>query len=300
MPQKAMSNLKDRIMKIGITGATGQLGRIVIEKLKKKIPAEKIVALARSKQKAADLGVEVREANYDQPETLKSALQGVDTLLLISGSEVGKRAPQHRNVISAAKSAGVKWIVYTSILRADTSTISLAGEHLATEKALKESGIPFTLLRNGWYTENYTGSIPGALAGGALAGSAGNGKIASAARADFAEAAVVVLTGSGHQGKVYELAGDEAYTLSDLAAEVSRQSGENIKYNNLPEKEYASLLTGFGLPEALAKSIAGWDVSASKGELFDDGRQLSKLIGRPTTPLADVVKQALKSAPGKA
>jgi NAD(P)H dehydrogenase (quinone) len=283
-------------MKIGITGATGQLGRIVIKKLKERVAADNIVALARSKQKATDLGVEVREADYDKPETLNSALQGVDTLLLISGSEVGKRAPQHKNVISAARSAGVKWIVYTSILRADKSTISLAGEHLATEKALKESGIPFTLLRNGWYTENYTGSIPGALAGGALAGSAGNGKISSAARADFADAAVTVLTGSGHQGKVYELAGDEAYTLSDLAAEVSRQSGKDIKYNKLPEKEYASLLAGFGLPEALAKSIAGWDMSASKGELFDDSRQLSKLIGRPTTPLAAVVKEALKGA----
>ena len=283
-------------MKLGITGATGQLGRIVIEKLKERVSGEEIVALARSKQKAADLGVEVREADYDRAETLTSALRGIDTLLLISGSEVGKRAPQHKNVISAAKQAGVKWIVYTSILRADKSTISLAAEHLATEIALKESGIPYTLLRNGWYTENYTGSIPGALAGGALAGSAGNGKISSAARADFAEAAVTVLTASGHEGKVYELAGDDAYTLSDLAAEVSRQTGKDIEYNNLPEKDYASLLAGFGLTEALAKSIAGWDVSASKGELFDDSRQLSKLIGRPTTPLAVVVKQALKGA----
>ncbi len=283
-------------MKFGITGATGQLGRIVIEKLKERVSGEEIVALARSKQKAADLGVEVREADYDRAETLTSALRGIDTLLLISGSEVGKRAPQHKNVISAAKQAGVKWIVYTSILRADKSTISLAAEHLATEIALKESGIPYTLLRNGWYTENYTGSIPGALAGGALAGSAGNGKISSAARADFAEAAVTILTASGHEGKVYELAGDDAYTLSDLAAEVSRQTGKDIKYNNLPEKDYASLLAGFGLTEALAKSIAGWDVSASKGELFDDSRQLSKLIGRPTTPLAVVVKQALKGA----
>lgn len=287
-------------MKLGITGATGQLGRIVIEKLKERVSGGEIVALARSKQKADDLGVEVREADYDRAETLTSALRGIDTLLLISGSEVGKRAPQHRNVISAAKQAGVKWIVYTSILRADKSTISLAGEHLATEIALKGSGIPFTLLRNGWYTENYTGSIPVALAGGTLAGSAGNGKISSASRADFAEAAVTVLMGSGHQGKVYELAGDESYTLSDLAAEVSRQSEKNIKYNNLPEREYASLLTGFGLPEALAKSIAGWDVSASKGELFDDSRQLSKLIGRPTTPLAVAVKDALKGASIKA
>jgi NAD(P)H dehydrogenase (quinone) len=283
-------------MKIAITGATGQLGRIVIKKLKEKVAGENIVALARSMPKAADLGVEVREADYDKPETLNNALRGIETLLLISGSEVGKRAPQHKNVIGAAKSAGVTWIVYTSILRADTSTISLAAEHLATETALKRSGISYTLLRNGWYTENYTGSIPGALAGGVLSGSAGDGKISSAARVDFAEAAVTVLTGAGHQGKVYELAGDEAYTLSDLAAEVSRQSGKNIRYNNLPEKEYAALLMSFGLPEALAHAIAGWDVSALKGDLFDDSRRLSRLIGRPTTPLSVVVKEALKGA----
>lgn len=283
-------------MKIGITGATGQLGRIVIEKLKKKIAGDSIVALARSPEKAADLGVEVREADYDKPHTLPDALNGIETLLLISGSEVGKRATQHKNVISAAKKTGVKWIVYTSLLRADTSSLSLAGEHLATENALKESGIPLTLLRNGWYTENYTGSVPGALAGGAFLGSAGNGKISSAARADFAEAAVVILTGEGHRGKVYELAGDQAYTLTELAAEVSRQTGKDIPYKNLPQGEYAKVLVKFGLPEPLAKDIAGWDVGASKGDLFDDNRQLSRLIGRPTTPLSVVVAEALKSS----
>jgi NAD(P)H dehydrogenase (quinone) len=210
-------------MKIAITGATGQLGQLVVNKLKEKVSSDNIVALVRSKQKASNLGVEAREADYDKPETLESALNGIDTLLLISGSEVGKRARQHYNVIDAAKKAGVKWIVYTSLLHADTSTISLAGEHLETEAALKQSGIPFTLLRNGWYTENYTGSIRGALAGGAFIGSAGHGKIASAARADFAEAAVAVLTSRGHEGKVYELAGDEAYTLTDFAAEISIQ-----------------------------------------------------------------------------
>ena len=176
------------------------------------------------------------------------------------------------------------------------STISLAGEHLATEAALKQSGIPFTLLRNGWYTENYTGSISGALAGGAFIGSAGDGKISSAARADYAEAAVAVLTGEGHEGKIYELAGDEAYTLTDLAAEISKQTGKNIPYKNLPEAEYAAILASFGLPEGLAQAIAGWDVSVSKGDLFDDGRQLSALIGRPTTPLSIVVADALKGA----
>ena len=282
-------------MKIGITGATGQLGRIVVTKLKEKVSADNIVALVRSISKTSDLGVEAREADYSKPETLNSSLNGLDTLLLISSSEVGQRATQHRNVIEAAKSAGVKWIVYTSLLHADTSTLSLAGEHLETESALLQSGIPFTLLRNGWYTENYTGSIGGALAGGAFIGSAGEGKISSAARADFAEAAVTVLTSSGHEGKVYELAGDEAYTLTELSAEISKQTGKNIPYQNLPEAHYAAALTNFGLPEGLAKAIAGWDVSASRGDLFDDSHQLSTLIGRPTTPLPVVVADALNA-----
>lgn len=281
-------------MKTAITGATGQLGQLVVNKLKEKGYGESIVVLVRSVEKASDLGVEVREANYDKPETLNNALRGVDTLLLISGSEVGKRAVQHKNVIEAAKQNGVQWIIYTSILRADTSIISLAEEHLATETALKNSGIPFTLLRNGWYTENYTGSIQGAIAGGAFIGSAGEGKISSAARADYADAAVAVLTGEGHQGKTYELAGDEAWTLSDLAAEVSRQTGKNIPYKNLPESDYAAALVSFGLPQELAQAIAGWDVSASQGALFDDTRQLSALIGRPTTPLSETVKEALQ------
>ncbi|MBF9255022.1 SDR family oxidoreductase [Pontibacter sp. 172403-2] len=281
-------------MKIGITGATGQLGRLVVAKLKAKVDPDKIVALVRTPQKAEALGVEVRKADYTQPETLNSALQGIDTLLLISSSEVGLRATQHKNVIEAAKISGIKHIVYTSLLHADTSTLSLADEHRATEAMLKEAGIPYTIMRNGWYTENYTGSIQGALAGGAFMGSAGEGKISSASREDFADAAVAVLTGEGHEGKVYELAGDEAYTLSDLAAEISRQTGKDIPYKNLPETEYASALAGFGLPEGLAQAIAGWDVSASEGALHNDSRQLSKLIRRPTTPLSDTVDETLK------
>ncbi|RNI21786.1 SDR family oxidoreductase [Rufibacter latericius] len=282
--------------KIAITGATGQLGRLVVEKLKEKGATDNVVALVRSTQKAADLGVEARHADYDQPETLSPALQGIDTLLLISGSDVGKRAKQHQNVIDAAKNAGVKWIVYTSLLHADTSTLTLAEEHLATEAALENSGIPYTLLRNGWYTENYTGSIPGALAGGAFIGSAGEGKISSAARADYAEAAAIVLTTEGHEGKVYELAGDAAYTLSDLAAEISRQTGKEIPFKNLPGADYAAALTSFGLPEDLAQAIAGWDVSASQGDLFDETHQLSALIGHPTTPMSVTVAEVLKGA----
>lgn len=280
-------------MTIAITGATGQLGRLVVARLQVKAPSEQLVALVRSPAKAADLGIPAREGDYARPETLAGSLAGIGTLLLISSSEIGKRAAQHRNVIQAAKQAGVRRIVYTSLLHADTSPLSLAQEHRDTEDTLREAGIPFTILRNGWYTENYTGSVAGALANGAFIGSAGEGRISSAARADYAEAAAAVLTSTGQDGKTYELAGDESYTLADLAAEISRQSGRTIPYKNLPEEGYAAALSGFGLPAGLAQAIAGWDVSASKGALFDESRQLSRLIGRPTTPLATMVAAAL-------
>jgi len=280
-------------MKIGVTGATGQLGQLVVEQLKQKTAAENIVALVRTPEKAAGLGVEVRAFDYEKPEGLAGALEGIDRLLLISSSEIGKREQQHKNVIEAAKKAGVSRIVYTSLLHADTSSLSLAGEHLASEAALKNSGVEHTILRNGWYSENYTGSIAGALGAGAFVGSAGDGKISSATRADFAEAAAVVLTNEEHKGKLFELAGDESYTLTDLAAEISKQTGKDIPYNNLPEGEYAKILKSIGLPELFADAIASWDTGASKGDLFDDSKQLSKLIGRPTTPMADAVKAVL-------
>lgn len=280
-------------MTLAITGATGQLGRLVIAKLKDRAATDKIVALARSPEKAGDLGVEVRPFDYAEKDSLAPALTGVATLLLISSSEIGQRAAQHRDVIAAAKAAGVGRIVYTSLLHADTSPLDLAAEHLDTEAALAEAGIPATILRNGWYTENYTGSIPGALAGGAFLGSAGDARISSAARADYAEAAAVVLTTAGHDGKVYELAGDTAWTLAELAGEISRQTGRDIPYKNVPAADYAATLISFGVPDAVAAAIAGWDVAASKGALFDDGRQLSGLIDRPTPPLADSVRAEL-------
>lgn len=280
-------------MKIGITGATGQLGRLVVEKLKERTNADRLIALVRTPQKAADMNIESRAFNYNKPEALAESLKGIDYLLLISGNEIGQRKRQHENIIEAAQTAGVKQIVYTSLLHADTSTLSLAAEHVATEQALAESGIPYTLLRNGWYTENYTASVPNAVKAGALIGSAGNGKISSAARADYAEAAAVVLTTPHNEGKIYELSGDESYTLTDLAAEVSRQTGKAIPYNNLPEEEYVAVLTGAGLPAPLAEAIASWDVSASKGDLYDNSHVLSKLIGHSTTPLSTVVKKAL-------
>lgn len=280
-------------MKIGVTGATGQLGRLVVESLKSKVSAETIVALVRNPEKAADLGIEARTFDYTQAENLVASLKGIDKLLLISGNEVGQRLPQHLAVIDAAKQAGVKQLFYTSILHADSSPLGLATEHLATEVAIKESGLTYTILRNGWYTENYTGSAKGAVGAGAFIGNAGDGKIASAARVDYAEAAAVVLAGEGHEGKTYELAGEEAYTLTELAAEISKQSGKTIPYNNLTEAEYAGILKSFGLPDGLAEILANSDTGASKGGLFDDSKVLSELIGRPTTSLAKVVADAL-------
>lgn len=278
-------------MKIGITGATGQLGALVVEQLKKRTAASNLVALVRSPQKIE--GIAAKAFDYEQAEALTDSLKGIDILLLISGNEIGQRARQHENVIRAAKDAGVKWVVYTSILRADSSTISLAAEHLTTENLLKDSGMAYTILRNGWYTENYTGSVPGAVEAGAFIGSAGDGKISSATRADFAEAAAVVLTGKGHEGKVYELAGDSAFTLTELAEEISRQTGKTIPFKNLPEEDYSKALKKMGLPDVFAVGLASWDVSASKGDLFDDNKTLSKLIGRPTAALSEAVKTAL-------
>lgn len=279
-------------MKIAVTGATGQLGRLIVEGLRGRVPTEDIVALARTPEKAAGLGVEVREADYARPETLGPALAGIDTLMLVSGNEIGQRAPQHRNLIEAAKQAGVRRIVYTSLLRADTSPLSLAPEHAETEAMLADSGLDFTVLRNGWYTENYVAGAPAAVASGRLAGSAGEGRISSATRADYAEAAVAVLTGEGHEGRTYELAGDSAFTLADLAAEISRQSGKDVPYANLPQDEYAGVLAAAGLPAPWAEALAEMDVEASKGALFHDGRELSTLIGRPTTSLEDAVATA--------
>ncbi|WFW91359.1 SDR family oxidoreductase [Citrobacter freundii] len=278
---------------IAITGATGQLGQHVIESLLKTVPANQIVAIVRNPAKATALsqqGITVRQADYSDEAAFTTALQGIDKLLLISSSEVGQRAPQHRNVINAAKAAHVKFIAYTSLLHADTSPLGLADEHVATEQMLAESGIAYALLRNGWYTENYLASAPAALEHGVFIGAAGEGKIASATRADYAAAAARVISEDGHAGKTYELAGDAGWTLSQLAAELAKQSGKKVVYQNLSEADFAAALKGVGLPAGLADMLADSDTGASKGGLFDDSHTLSKLIGRPTTSLADSVK----------
>lgn len=281
---------------IAMTGATGQLGQLVVENLLNTFPANQIVAIVRNPAKAqtlSDKGLVVRQGDYNDEASLTRALQGVDKLLLISGSEVGQRAAQHRNAINAAKAAGVKFIAYTSLLHADKSPLGLHVEHVATEKMLAESGIPHALLRNGWYTENYLASAPPAIEHGVFIGAAGDGKIASASRADYAAAAAQVMRNEGHAGKVYELAGDKAWTLSELAAELSKQSGKPVSYQNLSEADFAAALKGVGLPAGLADMLADSDIGASKGGLFDDSHTLSKLIQRPTTPLSESVKSIL-------
>ena len=280
-----------------VTGANGQLGRLVIASLLERVDRMAIVAFVRDAAKVADLaalGIEVREGDYTRPDTLDDAIAGVDRVLLISSSELGRRTAQHRNVIEASARASVNRLVYTSLLHADTSTLGLAEEHRQTEALLHISGVPFVVLRNGWYTENYAASIAPALANGAFIGSAKQGLISSAARADYAEAAAIALTRGGiESGAVYELAGDHSYTLAQFAAEISRQSGKTIPYVDMSEAKFRAALIGAGLPEPVAALLADSDAAAANGALFDEGRQLSTLIGRPTTPLAVVVQAAL-------
>lgn len=282
---------------IAITGASGQLGRLVLDQLQQNTSPQNIVALVRKPEALAgyaDQGVQVRYADYDEPSSLSAALTGVDKLLLISGSEVGKRAPQHQAVIDAAAQAGVALLAYTSILHADRSSLMLAEEHRATESALQASGLATVLLRNGWYNENYTGTAAMTIAQGALYGCAGEGRIASASRSDFAAAAVAVLTSSEPQaGKVYELAGDTAFTLSEYAAELAKQSGQPVVYNNMSQHEYQALLLQVGLPEGLAVMLANSETGASQGDLLDTTGDLSRLIGQPTTSIQDSIRAAL-------
>jgi NAD(P)H dehydrogenase (quinone) len=280
-----------------VTGATGHLGRLVIENLLQRVPAGQIVAAGRNVEKIADLaarGVQVRVVDFDQPETLASAFEGATQVLLISSSEVGKRVVQHRNAIDAAKRAGASLLVYTSVLKADTAGHSLVGEHLATEKMVRESGVPFVILRNSWYIENYTEHLAPAFEHGAIFGSADDGRVGAATRADYAAAAAAVLTGSGHEGKTYELAGDEPFTIAELANEVSRASGRSVVYKDLPADDYRQVLTGAGLPAVFADLYVSADLAIARGELRTEGGDLRRLIGRPTTPLRDAIERALR------
>ena len=285
-------------MTTAVTGATGHLGRLVIsELLARGVDASDIVAVVRDEYKASDIaaqGVSVQVAEYGDPAALRRALKGVDKLLLISGSEVGQRLPQHTNVIEAAEANGVALIAYTSLLNADTSGLGMAPEHVATEARLKESSIPAVLLRNGWYWENFAAAIPQAVATGTLFGAAGGGRVAAAARGDYAAAAAAVLTSETDQGgKIYELGGDERLTYSELARVISEVSGTTVEYQDLPEAEYAAILAGAGIPEQFAAMLAGSDAGIARGELDTESGDLQALIGRPSTPVADAIKPAI-------
>ncbi|MGA4802148.1 MULTISPECIES: SDR family oxidoreductase [Streptomyces] len=284
-------------MSIVITGATGHLGRLVIDALLADgVPPAGVAAVVRDKDRAADLaerGVELRVADYDRPETLADAFGPGDRVLLISGNAVGRRVPQHAAVISAARAAGVGHLAYTSILGGPDADFDLAAEHQATERLILDSGLPYTLLRNGWYTENYTDQLAPVLAHGTVVANAGEGRVASAARADYAAAAAAVLTGEGHLGKAYELSGDTAWSLAEYAAEVSRQSGTAVAYENVPAEAHLAVLTGAGVPEPFAATLVDVDRAIERGLLAGTNGELSRLIGRPTTPLAETVARAL-------
>lgn len=281
---------------IVVTGATGQLGRLVVKSLLKSTPASQVVAAVRTPSKAADLaalGVQIREADYGKPDTLTSAFAGATNVLLVSSTNIGQRIAEHKAVIDAAKSAGAQLLAYTSVLRADTSTLLVAPDHLATEQYLAASGVPWVFLRNGWYLENYTGGLSAAVEHEVIMGSAAEGRIAAASRADYAEAAAAVLSTPGHAGKTYELGGDSAFTLAELATEVSKQSGKTIAYKDMPEPAYEDVLRSAGLPDHIAHLLADSDEKASLGELYTTSRDLNRLLGRSTTSLATAVAAAI-------
>jgi len=284
-------------MSIVVTGATGHLGRLAVEALlARDVPAGQVVAAGRDPDRLADLadrGVVVRRGDYNDRASLKEALVGADRLLLVSSSEVGSRIPQHRNVVDAALDAGVGLIAYTSVLRADSTAMLLAEEHQATEEYIRASGLPFALLRNSWYAENYTAQIPVALDNGVILGAAGQGRVSAATRADYAEAAAVVASGDGHAGAVYELGGDEAFTLTEYAALLAEKSGRAVTYRDLSVADYVSTLVGVGLPEGVAQVYADADAGLARGDLFVDSGDLSRLIGRPTTSIGDAIDSTL-------
>ena len=286
-------------MPLLITGATGHLGRLVVEQLLAAgVPAGDIIATGRATDRLKDLadrGVQVRAVDLDDPAAVRAAVGDADRVLLISASDPGARVGQHRTVIDAARAAGTGLLAYTSIVNADTLTIRLAEDHQATERLLRDSGVPYVLLRNSWYHENYTDRLPAFLAQGVIGGSAGDGRISAAARADYAAAAVAVLTTDGHAGQAYELGGDDPFTLAELAAEIAAQSGREVRYVDLPEAGYAQALRDHGMPDPYPAMVAETDAAAAHGALYTGSGHLSALTGRPATTLSAAVAAALRA-----
>jgi NAD(P)H dehydrogenase (quinone) len=279
-------------MTIAVTAAAGQLGQRIVAQLLTRVPASEVVAVVRDAAKAAPLaaqGVEVRVADYTDVPALTAAFQGVDKVVLVSGNEIGQRAVQHGNVIGAAKAAGVAFIAYTSVLHAEGSPLLVAPEHVETEAALAASGLSYSLLRNGWYHENYAPSIDAARASGAVVTSAGEGQVASASRDDFAEAAAVVVTAESPE-RVYELSGDVAWTQGELAAAIGEVIGQDVSVLDVDAAKHREILTGAGLDEGSVSFVVATDGHIAEGHLADAPGTLSRLIGRPTTPLVDTLR----------
>ncbi len=284
-------------MSIVVTGATGPFGRhVVTTLLERGVAPDRLVATGRRVDTLADLaerGVRTARLDFDDPATTAEPLEGAETVLLVSGSEVGRRVPQHETLARAAVAAGVRRLVYTSAPHADSTRLSLAAEHLATERLVLDLDVQPTFLRNGWYLENYTAQLPVYLQTGAVLGASGDGRISGAARADLAEAAAAVLVGEGHEGATYELGGDESFTLADLASTVSRVSGTTVEYRDLTAEDLASALQQAGLPEPVAQMLAGADLAIRDGALRIETGDLSRLLGRAPVTLEQAVRAAL-------
>lgn len=286
-----------------LTGVTGRLGPLILDEMLKQVPADEVVCIVRPRSDGAHatterlqgLGVAIRHADYDDPDSLASALFDVQRLMLVSGSSLGVRVRQHRNVIEAAKAAGVGFTAYTSVLHADRSTLSVGDDHRQTEAMLASSGISHAILRNGWYSENLTPLIPAAIAHHELLGAAGEGRISTAERGDYAAAAAaVILSHDEGSGRIYECAGDDAFTLAEFAAEVARQSGSEVTYRNLTEADYDAALVAAGFPAGMAQVFSTSHTAIAHGELFDDSHDLSRLSGRPTVPISTTIATALQ------
>ncbi|AWS40238.1 SDR family oxidoreductase [Streptosporangium sp. 'caverna'] len=287
-------------MSIIITGATGQLGRMIIaDLLAAGVPADEITAVARSEEKAADLvarGVRLHVADYDRPETFAGAFRPEDRVLLISGTDVGRRTAQHGAVIDAAKAAGVAQLAYLSVFGGPKADFLLAGDHRETERMILDSGLPYTFLRNNWYSEMYVGDLPGTVERGAIVTNAPAGsRIATAPRTDYAAAAAVVMNDDGHLNKAYELGGDTAWSFEEFAEEVSRQTGTKVVHTSVTAAERQAILTGAGVPAAFAEILVDVDNAIGRGALASTPGDLSRLIGRPTTPIADSIAAARAS-----
>ncbi|GIJ67246.1 SDR family oxidoreductase [Virgisporangium ochraceum] len=279
---------------IGVTGVTGPFGRLAVERLLARGGSERVVGLARDPSRVSGLdGLDVRPGDYDQPSALVDALNGVDVLLLVSGNEFGKRVAQHTNVIEAAKAAGVTRVLYTSAPRADDTALPVAPEHKATEEVLRASGLAWTILRNNWYVENYTPQLDRYLAEGAIVTAAGTGRVGAAPRADFAAGAVAAALGDGHEGRVYELGGPP-FTFDELAAVITDVTGTTVTHRTVSPAELVDALQGNGLDAGTAGFVASLDEAIARGDLDVPSDDLANLLGRPVTPLADAIREALK------